>query len=335
MHKFLKIGGISVIVGVLVYVAAPLFLVSKKQWIEAVDSSNVLSPHAMTGALQKTAQTIEDTLNPQAKCHAPFHYALGTIDPRFHISRDAAKADVLKAEAIWEDAAQEDLMQYDDQADFKINFVFDERQQKTLEAKQLEQHLATVQTLQKGISQEYDALVSQYDTKKAQYESDGKKYQSLADEYTRQVNSWNAQGGAPDDQYQQLQNQKKTLDILGSERESQRKNLNTMIGQLNDLVKKEKKVVTGYNQDVTTYESLYGDGKAFDQGVYTGKEITIYQFSETNDLVLVLAHELGHALGMDHVENPKSIMYYLMAKQDVDHPLPSAEDMQAVTNRCL
>ena len=37
--------------------------------------------------------------------------------------------------------------------------------------------------------------------------------------------------------------------------------------------------------------------------------ITIYEFSNTTKLVRVLAHEFGHALDLDHVEDEKAIMY--------------------------
>lgn len=309
------------------YTVAPLFLHSKNKTVES-------NSNTVVGVVRDVVQKIESALNPQNRCSAPFHYAIGTVDPRFGLGRENLKADMLQAESIWEDTAKEDLLQYDEQSAFKINLVFDDRQKKTLESKQLEQKLNTVQTLQQGISQEYDTLSNQYTKKKAQYESDVKKYERLSDDYDRQVTYWNDKGGAPENEYQQLQEQQKTLNALGAAIEKQRKNLNDMVDQLNILVKKEKKVVAGYNQDVATYESVYGGEKEFDQGVYTGKEINIYQYSEANDLVLVLAHELGHALGMDHVENSKSIMYYLMAKQDMRHTVPSAEDMQALRGRC-
>ena len=40
------------------------------------------------------------------------------------------------------------------------------------------------------------------------------------------------------------------------------------------------------------------------------ESITIFQFSGHNMLVRTLAHEFGHAQGLEHSKNPGSIMYY-------------------------
>jgi predicted Zn-dependent protease len=62
--------------------------------------------------------------------------------------------------------------------------------------------------------------------------------------------------------------------------------------------------------------------------------INIYQFHDESDLELVLAHELGHALGLNHVENPESVMYYLMEKQNLENIQLTTQDLQAIKNVC-
>ena len=56
-----------------------------------------------------------------------------------------------------------------------------------------------------------------------------------------------------------------------------------------------------------------GAGEKFSAGEYirdeTGERINIYQFDGRDKLIRVLAHELGHALGLDHVDDPASVMY--------------------------
>jgi len=49
---------------------------------------------------------------------------------------------------------------------------------------------------------------------------------------------------------------------------------------------------------------------------------------------LTLIHELGHALGLNHLENPQAFMYYLMGEQGMENPSLTAEDLQALKEAC-
>ena len=81
------------------------------------------------------------------------------------------------------------------------------------------------------------------------------------------------------------------------------------------------------------FNNQFGGTREFTQGDYQGDHINVYQFRDRAELILVLAHELGHALQLDHVENPASIMYYLMGEQPPESRL-SAEDLEAFAQTC-
>ncbi|MEL6803690.1 MAG: matrixin family metalloprotease, partial [Bacteroidota bacterium] len=76
--------------------------------------------------------------------------------------------------------------------------------------------------------------------------------------------------------------------------------------------------VREYNEDVGRYNQTFGHREGFTQGDYRGDQINIYNFSAINELTLVMTHELGHALWLDHVDDEQAVMYYLMGEQSLE-----------------
>jgi predicted Zn-dependent protease len=59
--------------------------------------------------------------------------------------------------------------------------------------------------------------------------------------------------------------------------------------------------------------------------------IDIFQFEDKANLLVTLAHELGHALGIGHNANPASIMSPLI---HTDHLALTAEDEAGLKDAC-
>jgi hypothetical protein len=280
---------------------------------------------------QKAGQRLHIIDKP---CDKPLTYAIGTVDPRFNISQADFQNTIEQAQKIWENAIGRQLFQYDPNSTFKINLVYDDRQANSQEAQKMEKDLNTLQNSHEAIINQYNNVSSAYKKRLDDYNSAVADYEKKLDKYNNEVDSWNAKGGAPEDTYNDLKKQKSDLEDTYNKLEKERKAIDVLVGQNNNLAAQEKNIVNTYNSNLTTYQNKYGQPSQFDKGVYDGKEIDIYQFNALDDLRLTIAHELGHYLGLDHVENSKSIMYYLMGDQDINNPQPSAEDISAFKNVC-
>ena len=103
---------------------------------------------------------------------------------------------------------------------------------------------------------------------------------------------------------------------------------------MKELEDRDKTLVETHAKQVQSYNALYGEHRHFHKGEYNGKEITIYQYQDLADLILTLAHELGHALGLAHVDDPKAVMYELLSDQDLDTLTLSSADVRALHTAC-
>jgi predicted Zn-dependent protease len=93
-------------------------------------------------------------------------------------------------------------------------------------------------------------------------------------------------------------------------------------------------VIEQYNDQVEEYVNRYGEPREFDQGDYVGEEINIYQYDDMLHLRAVLVHEFGHALGLSHGTDPRSVMFHLMKDQELDPLTLTAEDISMISVQC-
>lgn len=268
-----------------------------------------------------------------ATCPIPVTYRLGTLDASFGLSEAEARAAIADAESLWEDATGINLFTYDEAGKLPVNFVFDERQQLTDIEGELSGALNELRDRSTALQATYEALESSYVKEKDRYDALVVEYERDLRAYNDEVARWNETGGAPSEVYETLQAEQERLAMLSGDIEATRSALNERIDAVNDAATKAKEAVDAYNAQVGTYNDTFAEASEFTQGDYQGTHINIYQFSSREELVLVLAHELGHALGIDHVENEASLMYQLMGAQALETGA-TEEDIAAFSQVC-
>lgn len=251
-------------------------------------------------------------------CDRVINYDI-TFDNRFRITENEFISFIERAEAPWEEAAGRELFRYVPGSKFKINLIFTEEQERLYQGKDISSELDSQQS---GL----DSLQSRYQSAVRRYESGLKSYQSQLQKYERDVEYWNARGGAPTETYNQLRQEGNKLDAKLREIEGLRVTVNKLAEENNKEIKE-------YNQGVNNYNELFRDPKQFDAGNTDGTEINIYSYDGNQELMTLLTHEFGHVLGIDHVEDESAVMYYLLNDQNKGGILKTA-DINALDFSC-
>jgi hypothetical protein len=266
-------------------------------------------------------------------CPVPLTYRLGQLDDHFTISREDAITKIQEAEKAWEEKTGRELFQYDENGTLVVDFVFDDRQaEANLEGAQrqvLDEKFAETETLKKTI----EDLQKEYEEKTKTYESNVDSYEASLARHNERVTRYNDQGGAPPNIHADIERERKVLDTRSAELNADADNLNKLGQSINTLGEKSNELVESYNRDVEAYNKEHGFSKEFTQGDYQDGKINIYTFSSSEELVSVLTHEFGHALGIDHVEDGSSVMYYLL-KEGGPSPVLNGSDLEAFATVC-
>lgn len=280
---------------------------------------------------------IDYSIYARPNCEEPIQYTLGDIDPRFDISNDEIIQLLKEAEGVWEQGVGENLFAYTPtkgKGVVNIDFIFDERQERVLAEKQSSKELQDRWKHYDDLVDAYNNQLAQHNNRVDQYNQDLAQYEIRLQAYNQRVEDWNQSSRTSRAELAWIQAEEQSLRAISQELETRRRALNAFEDDLNKAVSELNELHNNLSNQTNYHNTQYNTGEeviAGDQGAYT---IHVYQYYSTAELRAILAHEMGHALGIDHLDDDKAIMHYL-AKEQNFYPLQlTPSDVAAVHSVC-
>ena len=280
----------------------------------------------------------QSSQHPQLKFNAlsdrithPFdtrlRYRIAEIDPRFKLSPEQVKSISLQATQIWKDGTGQDYFVYDDNAKLSIHLIYDERQ---FESEQRRAHIRQLEANQKlwlNKKQQLDQIEQKMLHNKQFLQHKQQQLDQQIQHYHQEMRQYNTAQHADYFQQQQraLQHNIQALQQEINQYNQQIVQLNQQIDQLNSLDQQLDNSVQQFKQRFQPH--------LFHKGLFNGKQIMVYEFASEADLRLTLAHELGHALGLQHANDPHALMYPMLQQQNVNNFRLSAADKALLSAR--
>ena len=269
-------------------------------------------------------------------CLEPLTYRIGKIDTRFGLNHREISEAVSRAASLWEKALSRDLFQESPQGELEINFVYDYRQEATDKLRSLSYKIENTQSSYDSLKTRLIDSKEDYERKKRLLDSDFNSYNNQVAAFNKKITSFQKQRAIPAHIGRALETRKNELNARRERLNARKDELNRLGNKINDLVVVINKIATNIGLDSVSYNNA---GRAlageFCEGRYSldkGRQtITIYEFSNRNRLIRLLAHELGHSLGLHHSDDPEAIMYRLIQSDSLEL---APDDIAMIKARC-
>ena len=242
-------------------------------------------------------------------CDYSIKYKIGDIDSRFGLTQNEVNSNINDAITIWRNAEGKVLFEQGTKNALEINLVYDARQALN----------SQIDTLKNKINEEKNTLDPQIQAFNAKSDD----FKSRLGALNGEIAYWNSHGGASPEEYQKISAERDLLTREADELNAMAKNLNGSANTFNTQVGVLNQTVDTFNQSLKLKpeEGLYQPAQ---------NKIDIYFNISHTELVHTLAHELGHAIGIDHNSNPNSIMY----PYTTTVTSPSPDDLTALKKVC-
>jgi len=282
---------------------------------------------------------------------------VGSIDSHYTISKDKLKDLILEIETELEEQLQMNIFDYGyDGKPIDLVYMGVSKKQKRIEGsiKELQRKLIRIERLQKNLQKKQTTLLKKENTLLKSKKKLDEKINSLNSEiesFNEEIKTTNKNLSA---KKERLQEKQRKLQVQTNRWEQTNRNYEVMLNAYNQLVINYRFEVKRYNRLQRKLELLaknnptvQGITKGYKKVIYktfqkngnffTNKEeetvmekIEIYGYESLDQLKAILAHELLHLVGAEHINTKGALMNPLLQKEQIERLRLTEQDIIAV-----
>ncbi len=273
-------------------------------------------------------------------CEAPLTYRLEAVDRRFAVDRGTVEEALEGAVSLWEAGAGRRLFRRArGEPDLEIRLVFDRRQQALRAHERRRERIDRARADYQDRREALQARLERFRHEREAHEEAVRAFERRQRRHAQRVERWNRGDLAHTaERRRQLEAEREALRQRRTELNRRGEALRAQAESLNQAQRRLRGEGDAVDEEVRAYNRVAEQRSGFQAGRYRGRgregRITVYQFRDPQQLRTVLAHELGHALGIGHVSGHRSVMYRELNEANRDPRSLSAQDRAALRRAC-
>jgi hypothetical protein len=281
-----------------------------------------------------------------APCAIPVHYRVAEVDPRFGFDLLTVTAALVEAVNLWQAATSTVLfIESDHPRAMQVSLLFDDRQQAANTRRSLRRGLERDRRALEADEQDLLHWSERIEAARQSQERASAELAARVRQHESELASWNAGTGARTEARRRaIEAERGALRAEVDELERRGQALNADIAAYNRRASDLRARAAEFQSRVASF-NLTVSADPVESGRYSydrldGRRIDVFRVERYEDLVWVLAHELGHALGIGHVDFPGAIMHATLHEDGAGAPEAvrpaalSAADLAAMAIVC-